>query len=161
MKKILAILLAAILILGLLSACGSKAPAQEAETAAETSEAQTAPEGETKAEDAAKPEGEAKPEETKPEETKSEDKDVPAATEQKIPGGVAFYPETTVVAADAGNGRLVILRRITENPCGFDQRLVSGGMTVCVVDGFEIVQIDHEQMEIAPGIDPSTVIRKR
>ena len=89
MKKILAVLLAAVLILGLLSACGSKAPAQEAETAAETSEAQTAPEGETKAEDAAKPEGEAKPEE----------KETPESLEQSIPGGVAFYAENTVVTA--------------------------------------------------------------
>ena len=93
MKKILAILLAAVLILGLLSACGS-APAQEASGAPETaSEAQT---GEAGPESAAKPENEAKPENGAKPETGAE-----AAEEQIIPEGVVFYAKSTVADTES------------------------------------------------------------
>lgn len=99
MKKILAILLAAVLILGLLSACGS-APAQEASGAPETaSEAQT---GEAGQENAAKPENEEKPEnDTKPEKEATPETGAKADEDQIIPEGVVFYAKSTVADTES------------------------------------------------------------
>lgn len=65
MKKILAILLAAVLILGLLSACGEKTETKP-ETAAETTEAPAAEAEKPEEKPEAAPEAEAKPEAEKP-----------------------------------------------------------------------------------------------
>lgn len=100
MKKILAILLAAVMILGLLTACGEK-PAQNAETKPEAAAETTAqPDAEKPAEgqpEGEKPaDGEAKPDAEKP-------VDEAAAEAAAVPGGTTISVVSATVTPDAGS----------------------------------------------------------
>ena len=56
------------------------------------------------------------------------------------------------VSAETGDEipvHLAALAGGAENVCHFDQRLVSFHMTVDVVDGLELVQVEHDEPEIA------------